>query len=102
MTPLSLLLLIALIVWLWLEGQDSRDTAIRTAREVCARQGLQFLDGTPSLQQIRPVFSWKTGPGLQRLYTFDYSSDGFERRTGCIFMHNRRVSSVLFEHEQSA
>jgi len=95
MTPLILLLVIFLIVWVWRIGQDSRDTAIRTARETCERQGLQFLDGTPSLQRIRPVFSRKTGPGLQRIYTFDYSSDGIGRKTGCIVMHNTQVSAVL-------
>jgi hypothetical protein len=98
MTPLSLLLLILLLLWLWRTGQDSRDTAIVTARETCERQGLQFLDGTPELQKIRPCFSRHGGPGLQRIYTFDYSADGIERKTGCIIMHNTQVSAVLLDN----
>ena len=97
MTPLALLLLIALLLWLWRAGQDSRDAAIAIARETCERQGLQFLDGTPALQKIRPCFSWRTGPGLRRIYTFDYSADGVGRKTGCIIMHNARVSAVLLD-----
>ena len=97
MTPLSLLLLIILLLWLWRTGQDSRDAAIATARETCERQGLQFLDGTPALQKIRPCFSRRTGPGLRRIYTFDYSADGVGRKTGCIIMHNTQVSAVLLD-----
>lgn len=99
MSSLTLLLIIILLVWLWRAGQDSRDAAVRTARETCQRQGLQFLDGTPSLRQIRPVFSRSSGPALRRTYTFDYSRDGFGRMTGCIVMHNTRVSAVLLEAE---
>jgi hypothetical protein len=97
MTPLALLLLIVLLLWLWRTGQDSRDTAIAIARETCQRQGLQFLDGTPALQKIRPYFSGRAGPGIRRIYTFDYSADGIGRRTGCIIMHNAQVSSVLLD-----
>jgi len=97
MTALVLLLLIILLLWLWRTGQDSRDTAVTTARETCDRQGLQFLDGTPALRNIRPCFSRRSGPGLRRIYTFDYSADGIGRKTGCIIMHNRHVSAVLLD-----
>ena len=97
MTPLALLFVIILVFWLWRTGQDSRDTAIATARETCERQGLQFLDGTPALQKVRPCFSSRAGPGLQRIYTFDYSADGIGRKTGCIIMHNTQVSAVLLD-----
>jgi len=96
-TSLFLLLLIALLVWLWRTGQDSRDTAVATARETCQRQGLQFLDGTPALQKIRPCISRHAGPGLRRIYTFDYSADGIGRKTGCIIMHNTYVTAVLLD-----
>jgi hypothetical protein len=95
MTPLALLLLIVVLVWFWQVSQQCRDLAIVTAREICKQQGVQFLDGTASLQTIRPYFSRGTGPGLKRTYTFDYSEDGIARRTGCIIMHNAQISAVL-------
>ena len=98
MTPLVLLFVIVLVIWLWRTGQDSRDIAIATARETCQRQGLQFLDGTPALQNIRPGFSRDTGPGLRRVFTFDYSADGVVRKTGCIIMHNTQVTAVLLDN----
>lgn len=97
MSSLALLLLIALLVWFWQLGQQSRDTALRMARETCKHQGLQFLDGSASLQSVRPTFSPGQGPGLKRTYTFDYSADGIARHTGCIIMHNMQVSAVLLD-----
>jgi len=95
MTPLALLLLIVFLVWFWQNSQRCRDLAILTARDTCKQQGVQFLDGTASLQTIRPYFRRASGPGLKRTYTFDYSEDGLERRSGCIIMHNAQISAVL-------
>jgi hypothetical protein len=97
MSTLALLLLIVLLVWFWQISLQSRDTALRTARDTCKHQGLQFLDGTASLQSVRPFFSPEQGPGLKRTYTFDYSADGIARHTGCIIMHNTQVSAVLLD-----
>jgi hypothetical protein len=95
MTPLALLLIIVVLVWFWQNSQQCRDQAIVTARETCKQQGVQFLDGTASLQTINPYFRRGSGPGLKRTYTFDYSEDGITRRTGCIIMHNTQISAVL-------
>ena len=97
MTSIFLLLLIVVLVLLWQASQRSRDTAIATARQTCQQQGLQFLDGTAALEGIKPYFTSADGPGLQRTYTFDYSEDGIERRTGCIILRNTRVSAVLLD-----
>jgi hypothetical protein len=97
MTPLLLLLIIVLLVWFWQISLQCRDTAIQVARQTCKHQGLQFLDGTASLKSIRPCFIRASGPGLKRIYTFDYSEDGISRHSGCIIMHNTQVSSVLLD-----
>ena len=97
MTPLALLIIIALLVWFWQVSQQCHDIAIQVARQTCKRQGLQFLDGTASLQSLRPYYTRAGGPGLKRTYTFDYSEDGLVRRTGCIIMHNVHVTSVLVD-----
>ena len=97
MSTLGLLLIIVLFVLLWQQSTRSRDLAISIAHTVCKRQGVQFLDGTAALQNIRPVFSGKYGPGVRRTYTFEYSEDRITRRTGCIIMHNTTVSAVLLD-----
>ena len=97
MTPLTLLLIIALLVWFWQISQHCRDVAIQVARQTCKHQGLQFLDGTATLKSIRPYFTPGSGPGLKRTYTFDYSEDGVGRHSGCIIMHKTQVSSVVLD-----
>ena len=97
MYTLSIILALLVLIWLWYIGQSSRDKAIATARETCRRQDIQFLDGTAVLQSLRPLWSGSDGPVLQRTYTFDYSDNGIDRRTGCIIMKNLRVVSVLLD-----
>jgi len=97
MTLLALLLILLACVLLWQHSMGNRELAIRTARETCQAKDLQFLDGTAALQGIKPVFTRNLGPGLQRTYTFDYSEDGIGRRSGCIVMHNSRVTAVLLD-----
>ena len=97
MTPLALLLLIVFLVWFWQISQRCRDMAIQTARQTCKQQGVQFLDGTASLQSVKPYYTRAGGPGLKRTYTFDYSADGLARQTGCIIMHNAQVTAVLMD-----
>jgi hypothetical protein len=97
MTPLTLLIIIALLVWFWQISQQCRDLAIRVARQTCERQGLQFLDGTATLKSIKPCFRCSSGASLKRTYTFDYSEDGMARHSGCIIMHNSQVISVVLD-----
>ncbi|HUT41821.1 MAG TPA: DUF3301 domain-containing protein [Gammaproteobacteria bacterium] len=97
MYTLSVILALLVLIWLWHVGQSSRDKAIATAIDTCRKQGIQFLDGTAALQSLRPAWSRSEGPVLQRTYTFDYSDNGIDRRTGCIIMRNIRVVAVLLD-----
>jgi hypothetical protein len=99
MASLTLLLIIALLVWFWQISQQCHDTAVQLAQQTCKHQGLQFLDGTATLKSIRPYFSLGNGPGLKRTYTFDYSEDGVGRRSGCIIMHNAQVASLVLDSQ---
>lgn len=97
MTALALLALIVLLVLFWQSSVHCRDLAVQTARAVCSNQGLQFLDGTAALREIRPACSRHDGAGLIRIYSFDYSENGVERKRGCIIMRNSRISTVLLD-----
>jgi hypothetical protein len=89
------------LVLFWQSSLRSRDVAIQTAREVCSSHGLQFLDGTASLQEIRPCYSRHDGAGIKRTYTFDYSENGIERRRGCIIMRNTQINAVLLDERET-
>jgi hypothetical protein len=97
MSSLTLLVFIGLLVWFWLESLKSRDIAIQVARTSCRQQELQLLDGTVSLQALRPYYRNVDDYGLKRTYTFDYSGDGISRQTGCVVLYNTRVVSIVLE-----
>jgi hypothetical protein len=97
MESLTFLLFLVLLVWFWQASLATRDRAIATARETCKHRGIQFLDGTASLQNIRPYYSRASGPGFKRTYTFEYSEDGITRQNGCIVMHNLQITTVLLD-----
>jgi hypothetical protein len=97
MSSLALLAVIGLLVWFWLESLKSRDIAIQVARNSCRQQELQLLDGTVSLQTLRPYYRSRDDYGLKRTYTFDYSGDGVTRQTGCVVLYNTRVVSIVLE-----
>jgi hypothetical protein len=98
MSSLTLLVMIGLLVWFWLESLKSREIAMQVARTSCRQQELQLLDGTVSLQSVRPYYRNREDFGLKRTYTFDYSGDGISRQTGCVMLYNNRVVSIILEH----
>jgi hypothetical protein len=97
MSQLLMLLIIAGLVWYWQAGMNCRDIAIATARNTCAREGLQLLDGTVSLRKIRPFYTGKRQFGLLRTFGFEYSEDGLSRLSGCIVLRNTQVESIILE-----
>jgi Protein of unknown function (DUF3301) len=97
MSSLTLLVVIGLLVWFWLESLKSRDIAIQVAHTSCRQEELQLLDGTVTLQTIRPYYRHRGDYGLKRIYTFDYSGDGISRKTGCVVLYNSRVASIILE-----
>ncbi len=97
MASIILLALIALLIWFWQESLKSREIATQVARASCRRQELQLLDGTVSLQTLRPYYRSRDDYGLKRIYTFDYSGDGVSRQTGCVVLYNDRVTSIILE-----
>ncbi|MGD8614414.1 MAG: DUF3301 domain-containing protein [Gammaproteobacteria bacterium] len=88
------LLLLALLLWTWHNSRRIHELAIQAARETCARQELQLLDGTVVLYR----FAWRRAASgriaLQRTFLFAYSEDGVERRTGFVITLGSHVEQV--------
>jgi hypothetical protein len=82
--------LVGLFAWLWLDGARARELATGIAESMCRRRGLQFLDGTVSLQRI----GLRRGPhGMQirRLFGFDFSIEGVGRHSGYLILLGNAV-----------
>lgn len=78
---------------IWQTSLDAREAANRIAKDTCSRAVVQFLDGTVAFAGFR----LSRGPGGRRLlrtYTFDYTSDGFERSQGFIVLAGLQLEAV--------
>lgn len=79
---------------IWHTALGAREAANRVAREACSRAVVQFLDGTVAFAGFRLRRNERGRLRLLRTYTFDYTSDGFERAQGFIVMAGPEVETV--------
>lgn len=85
------LLFIAAIVWLWLDSLKAREMAVSAARAACQSEGLLLLDETVSIQRLSPGRDGESMLRIRRLYAFEYSDTGNDRRAGSLVMLGSRV-----------
>ena len=88
------LLVLALLggaVWLWLDSLKAREIGVHAARAACAEEGLQFLDETVVISSLRPARNANGHLQLRRVYAFEYSDTGDNRRSGSVIMLGHRV-----------
>jgi hypothetical protein len=86
---------LALGYLVWHTALEAREAANRIAREACSRAVVQLLDETVAFAGFRLRRSAHDGrPRLLRTYTFDYTSDGFERSQGFVIMAGCNVEAV--------
>ena len=85
------ILMLAAIAWLWLDSLKARKTTVRAAREVCAAEGLMFLDDTVAIASLKPVRNDEGQVTLQRAYDFEFSDTGNNRLKGSVVMQGHRV-----------
>lgn len=81
MSAFAGILLLACMVWFWLDSARARELATAVCEAACRQRGLQFLDQTVSLARLG--VRW-TGRGIRfrRVFRFDYSEEGVGRQTG--------------------
>ena len=85
---------LAAIYGFWHSSLGAREAANRIAREACSRAVVQLLDGTVAFAGFRLGRDAGRRLTLLRTYTFDYTSDGFERAQGFIVLQGLRLEAV--------
>ena len=85
------ILALAAIAWFWFDSLKAREAAVRAAREVCAAEGLMFLDDTVAIASLKPVRDDGGHVTLQRAYDFEFSDTGNNRLKGSVVMRGHRV-----------
>jgi hypothetical protein len=88
---LALLAGVGGFVWGNLAARERANAAIRAA---CREQALLFLDDTVALQSMWPVRNDEARLTLRRVYAFDYSDSGDNRRKGTVTLVGNAILGV--------
>jgi Protein of unknown function (DUF3301) len=91
------LVALAALAWLWYDSMRARERAVATGQAACARERLQFLDETVECTSVRPARNAAGRLVLRRVYRFEFSDDGSNRRAGSIVMLSGEVESLTME-----
>jgi len=88
------ILVLSGIAWFWFDSARARESALRRARQECAAEGVQLLDETVSSARIGWVRDDDGRLALRRVYAFEYSDTGNNRRPGSIVLQGQEVLFV--------
>ena len=90
------LTLIALgaLAWLWFDSTRACEAGILAAKTACQSEELQLLDETVSLRTLRPERGEGGRLTLRRVYEFEYSDTGDNRRRGSVVLLGHEVVVV--------
>jgi hypothetical protein len=90
--------------WLIWDGLKAREAANAAIRAACAAQRHLFLDDTVGLESMWPLRNAEGRVALRRVYGFEYSDTGHNRRKGRVDMRGDRVVGVEIEpgHDPTA
>jgi len=91
------LVAIAGLAWLWFDSMRAREAALAAGALACRREGLQFLDETVECISLRPVRAASGRVALRRVYRFEFSDNGDNRRAGSVAMLGGEVESLNME-----
>lgn len=83
--------LMAAGIWLWLDSLKAREIGIKAAKSVCAEENLQFLDDTVLIRSLRLARDDDGQLKLRRIYAFEYSDTGDNRRAGSVTLLGEQV-----------
>jgi hypothetical protein len=94
---IAALALAALAGWLVWDALRARERANDKMRAACRARGLFFLDDTVSLASLRPVRDEDGRMRLRRIYRFQFSDTGHNRREGSITLVANVVTDLRLE-----
>ncbi|MGB0127837.1 MAG: DUF3301 domain-containing protein [Rhodocyclaceae bacterium] len=88
------LLLLAASLWLWLDSLKARDAGMGAARAACSAERFLLLDDTVAIESLWPARDDEGQLRLRRVYGFEYSDNGNNRRPGSVTLVGATVIAV--------
>jgi hypothetical protein len=101
MHELLYILMLLGVLWFWRDSANAREKATSAARAACTQINAQFLDETVMMVKLR-LCRRNTGTmALCRLYNFDFTVDGSQRRSGVIQMKAQIIEDILLDIDKN-
>ncbi len=94
---LFVLLLVVLVCWAWYAIMQGREAALAAGKRVCETQGLQLLDDTVAMSKLSIRRDKRDGVTLSRVYRFEFTDTGDNRRQGVLIMEGTRLANIQLE-----
>ena len=92
--------LLGLGIWFWVDSMNAKERAVTVAVRACREIDVQFLDQTVALESMKPVRNVHGHLVWRRIYSFDYSANGVERRQGRAILRGRVLEQVQVDREE--
>lgn len=94
MLEIAALVVAAAVGWFIWDSLKAREAANAAIRPACVAAGFLFLDDTVALERVRPARGEDGRMRVSRVYRFDYSDTGDNRRRGTVDLLGARVLRV--------
>lgn len=91
------LVVLAVGVYFWIDSLRARERAVAAGRAACDRYGVQLLDDTVAIAQLRLARDDEGRLKLRRTYAFEFSDTGNNRRQGAIVMLGSMLAELQLE-----
>lgn len=88
---ITTILVLSLAAWLWLDSIKARDIGIEAVKLACVSRGLQLLDDTVAIAELKLGRDEDGRLLLSRRYAFEFSTSGEDRRRGSVALLGHRV-----------
>jgi hypothetical protein len=88
------LLVLGALAWFWVDSARAREAGIDAARSACEADQLQLLDDTVALGSLKFSRDDDGRVALRRVYNFEFSDTGDNRRRGSIVLLGHDVVVV--------
>jgi hypothetical protein len=102
MVEISVLTAFAAGGWFWWDSLQAREAANAAIRLACRARCLLFLDDTVALAGLRPARNVEGRMQLRRVYRFEFSDTGNNRRAGSVTLQGSRIVGIDLSAAENA
>jgi hypothetical protein len=97
MWEVAAILLLVLALLFWVDSLRARERALAAGRSACARYGVQLLDETVAASALRLGRDGEGRLRIRRVFAFEFSDTGNNRRHGSIVILGAEVQDLQLE-----